>query len=109
MDIFLCFNEFRFDRPSNTNNKLIPGSILVLPYFPTDHFCMRIGLLRAFSEQKEPVRRSGSYRHKSHCAYFARNLVNMAALWNRAGHYTPCIKKTSHLWLAITLTHVNGF
>ena len=23
--------------------------------------------------------------------------------------YTPCLKKTSHLWLAITLTHMNGF
>jgi len=23
--------------------------------------------------------------------------------------YTPCLKKTSHLWLAITLTRVNGF
>jgi len=22
---------------------------------------------------------------------------------------TPCLKKTSHLWLAITLTHMNGF
>jgi len=40
---------------------------------------MRIGLLRAFSEQKEPVRRTGAYRHKNHCAYFARNLVIMAS------------------------------
>jgi len=23
--------------------------------------------------------------------------------------YTPCLKKTSHLWLAITLTYMNGF
>jgi len=30
----------------------------------------------------------------------------------RDGHpaeYTPCLKKTSHLWLAITLMHINGF
>jgi len=26
-----------------------------------------------------------------------------------ARHSTPCLKKTSHLWLAITLTHMNGF
>jgi len=24
-------------------------------------------------------------------------------------HCTPCLKKRSHLWLAITLTHVNAF
>jgi len=24
-------------------------------------------------------------------------------------HSTPCLKKTSHLWLAITLMHINGF
>jgi len=23
--------------------------------------------------------------------------------------YTPCLKKTSHLWLAVTFTHMNGF
>ena len=33
-------------------------------------------------------------------------------LWSPYGigqTITPCLKKTSHLWLAITLTHMNGF
>ena len=33
--------------------------------------------------------------------YFIYSLVNAL--------YTLCLKKTSHLWLAITLTHMNGF
>jgi len=32
-----------------------------------------------------------------------------AKIFNRCSNTTPCLKKTSHLWLAVTLTHMNGF
>jgi len=37
------------------------------------------------------------------------NVENIVICIDTCYKYTPCLKKTSHLWLAITLMHVNGF
>jgi len=51
------------------------------------------------------------------CAYFKTSylrstnklILRMKSLNHSMLCCTPCLKKTSHLWLAITLTHMNGF
>jgi len=37
------------------------------------------------------------------------HVVSLSLSVRRSVDSTPCLKKTSHLWLAVTLTHVNGF
>jgi len=59
---------------------------------PTDHATqsVRIGRIYIRSTAMRPKKKGNSNNNELHDT-------------------TPCVKKTSHLWLAITLMHMNGF
>ena len=51
-------------------------------------------------------------KHASRSLNYQHFHVENYWVWKRLNQNqqnTPCLKKTSHLWLAITLTHMNGF
>jgi len=79
------------------------------------HFLSKIAIIRAFSHFSQLIQFCSNkainlHRLTSHstpcCPTQPRD---RRLLWSHFTLCTPCLEKTSHLWLAITLTHMNRY